>query len=406
MKISLIIFLLTFLSPSFFSQSLITNNQLLWQISGNGLKKNSYLFGSYHSNDARVFKLSDSTNAAFLNAEAVVLEADIYQLFAEYDMRLKEVNLDFDSNGKAFTSDTKPTQTKYGNEDGRPQFLDLYFQQMAYNMGKAFFPLETVEEQIEAFESVYERTATQKNLQDLKIVQDNLFYAYLKGDIEKVRSIIQNQLNDSKNAYDRLIVKRNINMVNGIDTLCRNKSLFVAVGCGHLAGNDGIITLLRKKGYIVRQVFASYSSIKTEAEQKIAKFNKFTYFDKKEKFTAVFGGKPIMDTNVNYFRLIYQEMGQGNTFVIEIENSQNDNLAEYAADVIDLPEKSNFTELKHQNSIQAFEGVGYEYAAGLSWKRIFIVNGKLIKLICYGGNKFMNSNRPQAFFNKVIFEPK
>ncbi|MES2588678.1 MAG: TraB/GumN family protein [Bacteroidota bacterium] len=404
MRISLHLFFCSiFLSSGLIAQSVVTNNQLLWQISGNGLKKASYLYGSYHSNDPRVFKLSDSTYSAFLNAEAVVLEADIYQLFSEYDMRLKTATIKFDSKGKPFTSDTKATQTKYGSEDGRPQFLDLYFQQMAYNMGKAFFPLETVEEQLDAFEAVYERTATQKNLQDLKIVQDNLFNAYLQGDIERVRTIIQSQLNDSKNAYDRLIVKRNVNMVNGIDTLCRKKSLFVAVGCGHLAGNEGIITLLRKKGYHVRQVFASYSDKKTANELKIMSFNKFTYSDKKEKFTATFGGKPILDTNVNYFRLIYQEMGQGNTFVIEIENSQDDNLKEYAADVIDLPEKSTVTEVKHQGEIQAFEGIGYEYAAGLSWKRVFIVDGKLIKLICYGGNKFMNSNRPQSFFNQVVF---
>ena len=35
--------------------------QLLWEISGNGLELNSYLFGSLHSNDKRLFNLTDST---------------------------------------------------------------------------------------------------------------------------------------------------------------------------------------------------------------------------------------------------------------------------------------------------------------------------------------------------------
>ena len=123
-------------------------------------------------------------------------------------------------------------------------------------------------------------------------------------------------------------------------------------------------------------------------------------------FRAVFGGRPLLDTNVAYYRLIYQEMGQGNSYIIEIEDLQDADLASYAADVINLPENSGMVKLLHQGKYEAYEGVGYEYAAGLSWKRVFIVDGKLVKLICYGGNKFMNSNRPKNFFDKVVFEDK
>lgn len=386
------------------AQNLVTNHQLLWQITGKGLRKPSYLFGSYHSNDARVFKLSDSTFSALLAADAVVLEADIYQLFVSEDMRLGEASLKFDANGRPYTSSNKASETKYGTEDGRPQFLDLYFQQMAYNMGKGFYPLETIEDQIEALDFVYERTTAQRSLEQLKFTQDNLLNAYLRGDIEYVKTIIQSQMNHSKAAYDRLIVKRNITMANGIDTLCRKQSLFVAVGAGHLAGEEGIIQLLRKKGYQVRQVAASYSTPKSEAEKKLQQFNTFTYTSKVRGFHAVFGGKPLLDTNVAYYRLIYQEMGQGNSYIIEIEDLQDADLGSYAADVINTPEKSSVSRLMHQGKYEAFEGVGYEYAAGLSWKRVFIVNGKLVKLICYGGNKFMNSNRPKNFFDKVVFE--
>jgi uncharacterized protein YbaP (TraB family) len=404
-KFLILVFIFILKSFTFFkAQLVVSNHQLLWQITGNGLKKPSYLFGSYHSNDSRVFKLSDSTYAAIYNAEAIVLEADIYQLFAQYDMRLKSANLKFDFYGKPYTSNNKASLTKYGNEDGRPQFLDLYFQQLAYNMNKEFYPLETIEEQLEAFESVYERTATQKNLQQMKILQDKLLNAYLKGDIEQVKTIIQSQLSDSKNAYERLIVNRNQVMVVGIDSLIRKKSMFVAVGCGHLGGNEGLISLLRKKGYHLREVVASYSEPKTEIQKKIISFNKFNYSNEKYGFKAVFGGKPIRDSSVNYFRLIYQEMGQGNSYVIEIENLINENFTDYAEDVIDLPDGSKMTELKHQETILAYEAIGYDYIGGLSWKRVFVVNNKLVKLICYGGNKFMNSNRPQNFFNQVVFE--
>lgn len=385
------------------SNVLAANNQLLWQISGNGLKKPSYLFGSYHSNDPRVFKFSDSTYAALLTCEAVVLEADIYQLFADLDFRLNVSNMKFDANGKAFTSDNSATKTKYGSEDGRPQFLDLYLQQLAQNMHKKFYALETIEEQLSAFESLYERTIAEKKLENYYILQDNLFQAYLRGDIEHIRAIIQSQLNESSNAFDRLIIKRNSNMANGIDTLCKKHSLFIGIGAGHLAGPDGVINLLRKKGYHVRQIVATYQTSKEELEKKIFPFHSYHFVDEKNNFTAKFGSIPLRDTNSLIYRIIYQELGQGNSFVIEIEPASDANLESYYKQVIMPPEKAIPTKIMHQNTIVAFEGIGYEYGVGLSWKRVFLHKGKLVKLICYGGNKFMHSNRPQAFFNQVVF---
>lgn len=42
------------------AQSSIPDHTLLWRISGNGLKTNSYLFGTIHIKDKRVFNLNDS----------------------------------------------------------------------------------------------------------------------------------------------------------------------------------------------------------------------------------------------------------------------------------------------------------------------------------------------------------
>jgi uncharacterized protein YbaP (TraB family) len=386
-----------------FAQSTVSNHQLLWQISGNGLKKPSYLFGSFHSNDSRVFKLSDSTFTAFYNAEAVVLEANVYQLFTEYDFRSSNSMIKFDANGEPYTSDNKASKTRYGNEDGRPQFLDLFFQQVGYNMNKQFFALETIDEQLEVLESIYDKTPVQQNMQKLKLVQDNLFQAYLRGDIEQIRLIVKSQLDKSGSAYERLIVKRNIQMAKGIDTLMRSKSLFIAVGCAHLAGQEGVINLLKTQGYIMRQVVATFSPGKSETEQKINEFQKFEYQNVEYNFSARFGGKPVLDSLANSFRLVYQEMGQGNAFVIEIEKCINENLDEYISDVIDSPDKAKVKELFLENNLQTYDGLGYEYDFGLVWKRVFIVNGNLVKIMCFGGNKFMNSNRPQTFFNSVKF---
>jgi uncharacterized protein len=52
--------------------------------------------------------------------------------------------------------------------------------------------------------------------------------------------------------YDDLLLKnRNKNWVKQLKQIMENKSVFVAVGAGHLVGNDGLISLLKKAGYNV-----------------------------------------------------------------------------------------------------------------------------------------------------------
>lgn len=123
-------------------------NELLWEISGNGMKSKSYLFGSIHSNDKRVFYLTDSTYFALNNATTIALETNIFSLFSTWDTRKDEVKIGFDNKGKPYTNSKKASTTFYGNEDGMPQFLDAYFLEYCHNAQKKFFPLEKVEDQL------------------------------------------------------------------------------------------------------------------------------------------------------------------------------------------------------------------------------------------------------------------
>src|SRR6187549_4155224 len=54
---------------------------LLWEITGNGLKKPSYLFGTMHVSSKMVFHLPDSFYHAIKNVETVALELnpDVWQ---------------------------------------------------------------------------------------------------------------------------------------------------------------------------------------------------------------------------------------------------------------------------------------------------------------------------------------
>jgi len=50
---------------------------------------------------------------------------------------------------------------------------------------------------------------------------------------------------------DRLVYGRNRNWVNKLQEIMPQQSLLVAVGAGHLLGEQGLITLLRNAGYTV-----------------------------------------------------------------------------------------------------------------------------------------------------------
>jgi uncharacterized protein YbaP (TraB family) len=60
---------------------------------------------------------------------------------------------------------------------------------------------------------------------------------------------------ESMGAFENLLLgNRNQNWIPKMDILMQNQSTFFAVGAGHLGGNQGVIALLRKKGYQVEAV--------------------------------------------------------------------------------------------------------------------------------------------------------
>lgn len=378
------------------------SHQLLWEISGKGLKKPSYLYGTYHSNDKRVFRFSDSTYYALLNAKAVILEADIYEMFGIYNSREEAYSMMVDNDGKTYTRKRNASSTGYGDEDGLPQFLDAYFQQVATNMGKQFFPLETIEDQTVAYQSITYKKLTSFDFESLSWSKDRVLETYLKGDLDYMHQIMRSQLSVSDNAYHLLITNRNIIMANGIDTLIRKYPSFIGVGAAHLPGNEGIIYLLKQKGYQLRPVMATYSETPTEEAKSLKKYNQYTYTNQEYGFSVVLGSKPKEDYTEDHLKLVYQEMGQGNTYWIEVLPDESGKpLGQQLDDFFSSPRNSKISVVHLKDNTKAYEGLTTIYGIGDCWRRVFMLNGNIIKLTCFGGNKFMNSNRYQLFFNRV-----
>ena len=404
-KYCLLWYLLSLTYP-FFTQVIQPGHQLLWEISGNGLKKKSYLFGSLHSNDRRVFNFSDSTYIVLQKTETVVLETDLFSLFGDWDTRQDPVKILFDNKGKLYTGNDKPTKTIYGDENGMPQFMDAFFQEYCYNSGKKFFALEKVKDQLKMMSDWGQTQIDGVRLDPMAMSQEKLIEFYQKGDIASLERMMKANLSLNPGMYDEIIIARNQTMVKGLDSLVRLQSVFCAVGAGHLAGELGMINLLRSRGYKLRPVQAAFSENPVQAKVDIKTSRSYTFFHEPSGLVAVFPGKPLeMRIWDGHPFLIYREMGQGNTYSIEILPADSSlSLADQAVIYIASPDGTFFEQRILDDGTEICEGIGDTYPEGPHWIRLIQSDRYLIIMKAFGGNKFMNSNRPFSFFGRIGFE--
>jgi uncharacterized protein YbaP (TraB family) len=121
--------------------------------------------------------------------------------------------------------------------------------------------LETMEFQASVFDSIpYEWQAKEllKNIDSSEFYKkefDTMLVVYKTQQLETMGTLLNKSEFGSDNYEDLLLTTRNKNWVQQLKTIMKNESVLVAVGAGHLAGDKGLISLLRKEGYVVRPLF-------------------------------------------------------------------------------------------------------------------------------------------------------
>lgn len=139
--------------------------------------------------------------------------------------------------------------------------LDKHFYDMAKIAGKPSQGLETLDFQISQFNdmsmALQERllAETLKELDATKASFTTLADAWKAGDAAGVETIVLKELKSEPEMYQRLLVQRNRAWLPQVEALfARPKPAFVVVGAAHLVGGDGLIQLLRSRGYTVEQL--------------------------------------------------------------------------------------------------------------------------------------------------------
>jgi uncharacterized protein len=138
--------------------------------------------------------------------------------------------------------------------------LDKYFFDKAQKAGKAVMGLETAEYQIDRFDTMPENLQEQllrSTLDDLDAQNrelSSIVTAWQRGDGAALEKTLLGGFKQYPAAYRSLIVERNNNWVPQLEKcLGRAMPCLVVVGAAHLIGPDGLIALMRQKGYKVEQ---------------------------------------------------------------------------------------------------------------------------------------------------------
>ncbi|HMK50857.1 MAG TPA: TraB/GumN family protein, partial [Thermodesulfobacteriota bacterium] len=141
--------------------------------------------------------------------------------------------------------------------------IDKYFLSRAAEK-KKIVELESLDYQIDLLSKFSDQEQelfllyTVKDLRVLRQELDRLTQAWISGDAKGMESIMtRGFVEDSRmsSVYEKLILERNRSMASKIEEFLRNKEIYFAVvGAAHLVGNQGIIEILKGKGYLVEQL--------------------------------------------------------------------------------------------------------------------------------------------------------
>lgn len=282
------------------------NAQLLYKISGKGLRKPSYIIGTYHLAPVSFVDSIPGLRGALAESEQVYGEIETADMTSPENIAKMQQAMMLPE-GKTLTELLTPEQMQKLNATMKellgvdmsnpmvaqqmnkmlPQALvtqltvimylkkhsgfnptqsfDDYFQQQAVAQGKPVGGFETMDFQLQAlFGSIsIERQIellmcflNNREWEELQV--DNIVEAFFAQDLNRIEAAMDEKQDNSCDATDEenelLIYGRNATWLKKMPEIMQQKSTFFAVGAAHLAGERGVLAGLRNAGYLVEGI--------------------------------------------------------------------------------------------------------------------------------------------------------
>lgn len=268
---------------------------LFWKVTDPKTGKTSYLYGTMHMSSKMVFHLGEPFYKAMGQVDVVALELEpdawLEAVFQDPEMKEEMNGGNFLGDpfsplymppplGEKFTLETSlqdrlksmlmydPSLLNYmltrfselsNMEDYEEDtWLDMHIYQTGKKLGKRTLGLETyaqsgyylkLAQQAEVESIERERYNWEEQGEKIKL-QEQLEPAYRRQDLDLLDSITRNTSSVGFHKY--ILVERNKVFVNNIDSVLKlGQTVFAGMGCAHLPGEEGVIEMLRAKGYLV-----------------------------------------------------------------------------------------------------------------------------------------------------------
>ena len=262
-----------------------------WKVSGKGSVV--YLVGSVHVLSADFYPVDAALNSAYNDADLLVEELDLAEMsdptsqmamlshgmlpsatpldkvispatYALVTKRITDLGLPMEPFKmlKPWTVALMLQAVEWQNAGLDPELgLDKHFYDRAQTDKKSVKGLETTDFQISRFDGMtmeQQERLLAESLKDVDTEKANmtkLVTAWRAGDVQTVERLVLAELKDDPMLYQRLLVERNKTWLPKIEALfARSGHAFVVVGAAHLVGPDGVVALLKAKGYKVEQL--------------------------------------------------------------------------------------------------------------------------------------------------------
>jgi uncharacterized protein YbaP (TraB family) len=278
-------------------------NSLLWEISGNGLKESSYLYGTMHVSQKIAFRLDDVFYEALDKSDIVALESDPDSWLEDYG-KIRGSGIGYGTGFVtkgfyiypfAIKNPTKEIVSSYLSLDDRlvnsilyrtnessqnfeeETYLDMFIYQAGKKFSKPIVALEDLEES-QALVGRANMNAMkpkpdewlQKKMQTqdvMSLLQD----AYRERNLNLIDSLDQAMYTEYY--LQNMLYARNKNMAVRLDSLVHGAKVFAGIGAAHLPGTKGVIQLLRNMGYKLKPLTSRFSNkgraLKDSLENKI-----------------------------------------------------------------------------------------------------------------------------------------
>ena len=290
-RVLLFVLAVTFTQHAIAQKKKAVENSVFWEVTGKGLSQPSYLFGTFHllshryvdslTNVTRKFTaaktivselLIDSTMTMKMMASAQMKGTTLDKLltpekFKQTNDWLRELSgydLTMFNSMNPMTIEillmTMLQQKYFPLDPTRDVVMDLYFQQRGARENKQVIGLETFDEQTHAIfgQFTYERQAqllatavNKRGTAEGELRNMNKFYR--EGNLAKLEALMYDEMYTAAETAV-MLDNRNKKWMQQLPGLFKQQPTFVAVGAMHLAGENGLVTLLRKEGYTVKPV--------------------------------------------------------------------------------------------------------------------------------------------------------